>query len=128
MERFEDSIAWQKARALNKAVYQATRGPRFSKDFGLTSQIQRASVSVMANIAEGFDRNRDNEFHQALSIAKGSCAEVRSHLYAAFDAGYLDKAQFTTLKASAEEVSRLVAGLRAAVDRRRRSSPLSTKD
>lgn len=74
----------------------------------------------MANIAEGFDRNRDGEFHQFLSIAKGSCAEVRSHLYAAVDVGYIDTAQFERLRANAEEVSRLVAGLRASVERRRR--------
>jgi four helix bundle protein len=69
----------------------------FTKDFGLSGQIQRAAVSVMANIAEGFERNRPGEFHQFLSVAKGSCAEVRSHLYAAYDAGYIDKDQLTDI-------------------------------
>ena len=120
MERFEDLIAWQKARALNRAVYEATRTPLFARDFGLSSQIQRASISVMANIiAEGFERNRPAEFHQALSMSKGSCAEVRSHLHAAFDVGYLDQEQFEALRAQAEEVTRIVAGVRASVARRR---------
>ena len=70
--RFEELTAWQKARALNKAVYIATRRPPFAKDYGLSSQIQRAAVSVMANIAEGFDRHGDGEFEHFLSIAKGS--------------------------------------------------------
>jgi four helix bundle protein len=72
MQRFEDSVAWQKARALNKAVYRATREGAFARDRGLAAQIQRASISTMANIAEGFDRHRLTEFHQFLSIAKGS--------------------------------------------------------
>jgi four helix bundle protein len=123
VDRFEDAIAWQKARVLNRAIYEATRGPRFCKDFGLCSQIQRSSISVMANIAEGFERNRDGEFHQFLSIAKGSCAEVRSHLYAAFDIGYIDDEQFHQLKGSAEEVSRIIAGLRTSIERRRSGAP-----
>jgi len=80
-ERFEDLIAWQKARSLTSVVYQATRQARFAKDFGLSAQLQRAAVSVMANIAEGFERNRFAEFHQFLSVAKAPCAEIRSHLY-----------------------------------------------
>ncbi|MGI8926424.1 MAG: four helix bundle protein [Tepidiformaceae bacterium] len=83
VDRFEDLVAFRKARALNSALYQATRANQFARDHGLSGQLQRASVSVMANIAEGFERNRDREFHQHLSVAKASCAEVRSHLYAA---------------------------------------------
>ena len=89
MDRFEDVIAWQKARVLNKSVYEATRSNPMSKDFGFVGQIRRASISVMNNIAEGFERNRLKEFHQYLSIAKASTAEVRSMLYAARDIGYL---------------------------------------
>lgn len=119
IERFEDIVAWQKARALNLAVYEATRAATFARDFGLASQIQRAAISVMANIAEGFERNRLSEFHQALSISKASCAEVRSHLYAAFDLGYVDEADFNRLREQAEEVGRVVGGLRASIQRRR---------
>jgi four helix bundle protein len=118
MDRFEDSIAWQKARALNKAVYAATRSSPMSKDFGFVSQIQRASVSAMNNIAEGFERNRLKEFHQYLSVAKGSTAEVRSMLYAARDIGYLQQPEFELLMALSIEATRVIAGLRSSIERR----------
>jgi len=84
MNSFEDLIAWQKARRLTKAVYDVTRRGEFAKDHGLSGQIQRAAVSVMSNIAEGFERNRRAEFHQFLSVAKASSAEVRNTLAAGF--------------------------------------------
>jgi len=74
VERFEDLIAWQKARALTRAIYEVTRQGAFVKDFGLSGQIQRAAVSIMSNIAEGFERGGRGEFHQFLSTAKASCA------------------------------------------------------
>ena len=119
-ERFEDLIAWQKARSLTSVVYQATRQARFAKDFGLPAQLQRAAVSVMANIAEGFERNRFAEFHQFLSVAKASCAEIRSHLYVAYDIGY--EKRFGELLAQAEEVGRIVGGLRASLKDRSKPS------
>lgn len=119
VERFEDLIAWQKARQLTRDVYLATRKVSFSKDFGLTGQLQRAVVSIMANIAEGFERARRPEFHQFLSIAKGSCAEVRSHLYVALDIGYLTHDEFDRLQDAAVEVAKIIGGLRAAVQRQR---------
>ena len=97
VEKFEDLIAWQKARCLAQVIYRVTREREFARDIGLAGQIQRAAVSIMANIAEGFERNRSGEFHQSLSVAKGSCAEVRSHLYAAHDAGYLTQSRFAEL-------------------------------
>ena len=114
-------IAWQKARQMTKEIYIAARDSLFSRDFGLTGQIQRAAVSIMSNVAEGFDRNRLNEFHQFLSTAKSSCSEVRSHLYVAFDVQYLNEARFSQLLSQAEEVGRIVGGLRASVDRKRDS-------
>ena len=119
IERFEDLIAWQQARNLTRAVYQATHRGAFSKDFGLSGQIQRAAVSMTANIAEGFERGSRGEFHQFLSIAKGSCAEVRSHLYVAFDAGYLDRPTFEQLLSEAEELARVIGGLRSAIEKLR---------
>lgn len=113
--RFEDLIAWQKARAFNRSIYNVTRDGAFSRDFGLRDQIRRAAVSVMSNIAEGFDRGGKREFHQFLVIARASCAEVRSQLYVALDAGYLSRNQFETLHRQAEEVGRIVNGLRQAV-------------
>jgi four helix bundle protein len=75
----------------------------------------------MSNVAEGFERNRLNDFHQFLSTAKSSCAEVRSHLYVAFNVQYLNEARFSQLLSQAEEVGRIVGGLRASVDRKRDS-------
>ncbi|MCU0490852.1 MAG: four helix bundle protein [Chloroflexaceae bacterium] len=119
IERFEDLIAWQKARTLTQSIYSMTRTDRLSRDFGLAGQLQRASVSVMSNIAEGFERNRPGEFHQFLSIAKASCAEVRSLLYVALDAEYVDSTRFDELMTQAQEVARVVGGLRASVGKQR---------
>jgi four helix bundle protein len=119
IKRFEDLIAWQKARKLTREIYQATRQGSFASDYGLARQIQRAAVSIMSNIAEGFERWGHAEFHQFLSIAKGSCAEVRAQLYVALDVGYLDQALFDQLLAQAEEVGRVIGGLRASVAARR---------
>jgi four helix bundle protein len=119
IERFEDLIAWQKARALASEVYRATRQGAFARDFGLASQIQRASVSIVSNVAEGFERGGRSEFHQFLSTAKASCAELRAQLYIALDVGYLTQADFGKLMAQAAEVARVIGGLRAAVQRQR---------
>jgi len=117
--RFEDLIAWQKAKELAREIYKVTRHGAFGRDFGLSGQAQRAVVSIMANVAEGFERSGPGEFHQFLSTAKASCAELRSHLYVALDVGYLDPSTFDRLLAEAEEVGRLVGGLRASVERQR---------
>ncbi len=119
VERFEDLIAWQKARALTSAIYRVTNQGAFARDFGLKNQICRAAVSVMSNIAEGFERNRPAEFHQFLSIAKASCGEVRSQLYVALDAGYLNQDLFDAMRSQAEEVSRITGGLRSSIVQRR---------
>lgn len=119
IRRFEELVAWQKARDLTKAIYEATRRGPFARDFELARQIQRAAVSVMSNIAEGFDRANRNEFSQFLSIAKGSCAEVRSQLYVALDIEHVDADEFEILRAKAEETSRVLGGLRAAVAKQR---------
>lgn len=121
IERFEDLIAWQKARVLTQRVYETTRGAPFAKDFGLSGQIQRAAVSIMSNLAEGFERGGRGEFHQFLSTAKASCAELRSQLYVALDAGYLDRDEFGSLLAQAAEVARIIGGLRASVANQRKN-------
>lgn len=117
--RFEELIAWQKARALTKEIYALTRRGALAKDFGLSGQMQRASVSIMSNIAEGFERNKRGEFHQFLSIAKASCAEVRSQLYVALDCDYITEEDFDRLMAQADEVARIVGALRARVEQQR---------
>ncbi|HMO55506.1 MAG TPA: four helix bundle protein [Tepidiformaceae bacterium] len=114
--RFEDLEAWQKARELNAAFADAfSSNPRLAKAWGLRDQIERAAVSIMATIAEGFDRSGAPEFAHGLSIAKGSCAEVRSHLYAALDMRYLDQETFDCLLDLSLQTTRLVAALRNAV-------------
>ena len=110
IERFEDIVAWQKARELTKGIYAQTKLSAFAKDFGLKDQIQRALVSIMGNVAGGFDRGGDKEFVQFLSVSKGSCGEVKSHLYVALDQQYVTPAQFTHLYNSADEVGRLLSG------------------
>ena len=117
ISKFEDLIAWQKARVLTRQVYAVTRTLPFAKDYGLSNQIQRASASIMANIAEGFERNRMKEFHQFLSVSKSSCAEVRSHLYVAYDAGYISEPHFEELQSLASEVGRIIGGLRREVEK-----------
>jgi four helix bundle protein len=115
IERFEELIAWQKARELTKEIYQICRLESFKKDLGLKTQMQRAAVSIMANLAEGFERGRLTEFHQFISIAKSSCAELRSHLYVALDAGYLESHRFGLIMSKAREVSLILGGLRVSV-------------
>src|SRR3989344_573222 len=119
VERFEDLIAWQKARKLATEIYRASSVGDFSKDFGLRDQIRRAAVSVMSNVAEGFDRGSRAEFHQFLVIAKASCAEVRSQLYVAPDVLYITTENFARLNEQTEELSKIIGGLRASVQRQR---------
>lgn len=117
IQRFEDVIAWQKARQLTRDLYMASGTARFERDFGLRDQIRRASVSIMANIAEGFERKGTGEFAHFLMIAKASCAEVRSHLYVALDVGYVDSTQFDDLSRQASEIGRILAGLHSSIVR-----------
>jgi len=101
---------------LTRLIYGMSRETPLARDFGLRDQIQRASVSVLSNIAEGFDRSSPAEFHRFLVIAKGSCAEVRAQLYVAFDAQLIDLKRFDEAKALAEETSRVISGLRRSIE------------
>jgi four helix bundle protein len=106
VKRFEELLCWKRSRELVKEVYQALRDVR---DRGFNDQIQRASVSVMSNIAEGFESGTKQGFLNYLYIAKGSAGEVRSQLYAAYDIGYLNVEKFKRLKLKAEECSKLIS-------------------
>ena len=110
-ERFEDIEAWKKARSLVNAVYKLTATGDFARDYGLKDQIRRASVSVLSNIAEGFEREGNAEFCRFLAIAKGSCGEVRAQLYVALDQHYITSEQFDEAVRRAIEVSRMISGL-----------------
>ena len=120
VRRFEDLIAWQKARVLAKDVYRLTKQPWPQPDYKYLDQLRGAAVSVMSNIAEGFERGSASEFHRFLTIAKSSCAELRSHLYIGVDTGGIPNEDFERLLPQAEEVSRIIGGLRTAVGKRRK--------
>jgi four helix bundle protein len=105
---FEQSIAWQKSRILTLDIYACFEGV---KDYSFRDQIQRAALSVMNNIAEGFERNTNKELLHFLYIAKGSCGEVRSMLYIAQPQHYLSEKDFDRIKNEAEEVSKITSGL-----------------
>ena len=110
IERFEDIVAWQKARELVREVYRVSSDGRFAKDYGLRDQLRRAAVSVMLNIAEGFARKTNKEFIQFLVIAHGSAAEVQSAIYVALDQEYIRQEQFESLYKRADETSKLIMG------------------
>lgn len=111
IETFEDIQAWQLAREMTRAVYAISSDGAFAKDFGLRDQIRRASVSIISNIAEGFEHGGDKEFFQFVSLAKGSSGEVRAQLYVALDAGYIDQQTFSRLSDMATQINRMLAGL-----------------
>jgi four helix bundle protein len=102
---------WKYARALTIAIYLLTRDPNFAKDFGLRDQIRRAVVSIMANIAEGFERGGNQEFIQFLYVAKGSCGEVRSQLYVAMDQSYIAQRDCEELTKSFKRLSIMISNL-----------------
>jgi four helix bundle protein len=107
-DKFEDIIAWQKAKELTILIYKKFAN---SKDFGFKDQMQRAGLSVMNNIAEGFERKTNNEFKHFLFMAKGSCGEVRSMLYLLKDLNKISESDFNKLFVLAEEISKILSGL-----------------
>ncbi len=110
IERFEDIQGWQEARILTKMIYRLTKKLPFRRDQGLCRQIQEASVSIMANIAEGFDRQSKKEFTKFLYYSSGSASEVQSHLYVALDQGYVSEQDFTETYNQAQKTKRLING------------------
>src|SRR3989338_925214 len=108
IEKFEDIISWKKAGELTISIYKEFKNCR---DFSFIDQIQRAAISIMNNIAEGFERRTNKEFVNFLFIAKGSCGEVRSMLYLATELEYLSKEKFTNFCNLSLEISRLISGL-----------------
>lgn len=111
VNRFEDLEAWKIAREIVRAVYGVSQNERFARDYGLKDQIRRSSVSIMSNIAEGFERDGDREFANFLSIAKGSAGETRSLLYVALDQNYISESEFNSISGRLIENSRVISGL-----------------
>ena len=110
-ERFEDIHAWQKSRELVKNSYAIFKKEDFKKDYSLIDQMKRASISVMANIAEGFARRTSKEFINFLGIAHASMAEYQSHLYVSLDQKYISQNEFGQLYGNADEISKMIQGL-----------------
>jgi four helix bundle protein len=110
IQRFEDIEAWKKARVLTNKIYSICRAENFRKDYDLIYQMRRASVSVMANIAEGFARRTNKELINFLGVAHGSIAELQSHLYVALDQKYLDETKFRDIYLETNDVSKLIQG------------------
>ncbi|MGZ9221561.1 MAG: four helix bundle protein [Anaerolineales bacterium] len=113
--KFEDLIAWQEARTLLKMVYKLTSDGSLSKDFGMRDQIQRASVSAMTNIAEGFDCESTAEFARFLGFARRSALEVQSLLYAALDVEHIKQEVFKSHYEQAKKCKALIGGLKQAI-------------
>lgn len=111
IKRFEDLEAWKIAREVTKEVYRVSNADKLNRDFALRDQIRRAAISVLSNIAEGFERDGDKEFVQFLSVAKGSAGEVRAQLYIAFDQNYFTETEFKVIYDKVTENSRLISGL-----------------
>ena len=103
---FEDLVVWQKAIAFVKQVYLITETGELRRDFGLKDQLRRASVSIPANIAEGFERSSRKEYLLFLNIAKGSAGEVRSLSRVAFEVGYLSQSTYDDLRDAAIVISK----------------------
>jgi four helix bundle protein len=111
VKKFEDVEVWVKARQFSVVIYKVTDEGGIKKDFGLRDQLRRASVSIVSNIAKGFERNGNKEFVQFLSYAKASSGEVRAQIYIAKDLGYLNEEQFNELTEKIVTISKMISGL-----------------
>jgi four helix bundle protein len=123
IKRFEEMDAWQTARVLTRTVYKLTANGAFSRDFGLRDQMQRASVSIMSNIAEGFESRTEILFLEFLGRAKGSAGELRAQFYVAQDAGYLSEDQFQSIH---DQCAKCSAQISRFMDYLKRSNPRGT--
>ena len=126
--RFEDLAFWQQARELTRGIYALTQKNGFAKDYGLKDQIQRAAVSVMSNIAEGFSRGTNVEFLQFLFIAKGSLSEVQSQLYVALDLAYISQDEFRQVYNKVDQVAKTMNAFIQAVKRTGKSGLKARKE
>jgi four helix bundle protein len=111
IKNFEDLEIWKLARRLTREIYTCSKASKLSRDYGLRDQMQRAAVSIMSNIAEGFERGGNQEFIQFLYIAKGSCGEVRSQIYVALDEDYVDPKTAESLLAILKRLSSMIKHL-----------------
>jgi four helix bundle protein len=111
VQNFEDLNVWQRSRELVKLIYELTKNKLFKQDYSLVDQIRRSSISVLSNVAEGFERGSNREFIQFLYIAKGSCGEVRSQLYVALDQHYISEEDFSQCREFCMKISGMISNL-----------------
>jgi four helix bundle protein len=112
IQAFEDLEVWKLARKLTVQVYRLSQKGAFAKDYGFCSQIRRASVSIVSNIAEGFERSSNSQFMQFLDIANGSAGEVRAQLYVALDLGYITQEQFQEVFKDITSIGKMLTSLK----------------
>ena len=110
IKRFEDLEVWSIARIITKKIYRITGNDQFKRDLYFQNQVRRCAVSIMANVAEGFERDTNREFIHFLYISKGSAGELRNHLYIALDNGYIDSSEFESLEAELLTISKSLSG------------------
>ena len=110
IERFEDIQGWQAARELTKMVYAVSKRGAFARDYRLRDQINGSAISVMSNIAEGFDASTDREFIRFLGYARRSASELQSQIYIALDQDYISQEEFNRIYAQATKTKRLIGG------------------
>lgn len=127
ISKFEDIIAWQKALELSDLIYLYSNNDKFSRDFGLKDQMRRASVSVVSNIAEGFEREGNNQFIYFLLVAKASAGELRAQLYIAKNQKYISQNEFEIINTKVLEVSKTISGFISYLRTQKKSSLESTK-
>lgn len=125
VKRFEDFRAWRQAMDMVTAIYAATTDSALARDFVLRDQMRRAAVSIASNIAEGYERGTRSEFHRFLSIAKGSCAELRTQIMIAARVGHMNEEPAQALIAKGEELAASMGKLRVTVAQQR-ETPLRT--
>ncbi|MGB9721542.1 MAG: four helix bundle protein [bacterium] len=125
IRRFEDLNCWQEARKLRKMISEVTRKQLVKKDYVFCDQIKRAALSVMSNIAEGFETNTDKEFINFLNYARRSCGEIRNDLYAALDDGYIDESEFNKIYEQACKTGKMISGFISYLRRSNRTKRLS---
>lgn len=116
IKHFEDLEIWRQARHLTATAYRLTSRGILQKEWSLSDQLKRSAISIMANIAEGFERDGNSEFRHFLYIAKASCGEFRSHLVIAHDLGYMPEDQYLKLREQAIVLSRRIAALIASLN------------
>lgn len=127
ISKFEDIIAWQKALDLSDLVYSYSNKDNFSRDFGLRDQMRRAAVSVVSNIAEGFEREGNNQFIYFLLVAKASAGELRAQLYIAKNQKYITKEEFELINNKVLEVSKTISGFISYLRTQKKNSLESAK-